>query len=49
MRKAVLGLLVALTAVLAAAPLASADQTQTLASADQTQTVACCGGTPGFP
>lgn len=40
MRKAILGLLVALTAVLAAAP---------LASADQTQTVACCGGTPGQP
>ncbi|MDQ1032731.1 hypothetical protein QF035_010313 [Streptomyces umbrinus] len=40
MRKAVLGLFVALAAVLAVAP---------LASADQTQAVACCGGTPGFP
>ncbi|MEU9900539.1 hypothetical protein ACIBCS_41070 [Streptomyces phaeochromogenes] len=40
MRKAVLGLFVALAAVLAVAP---------LASADQTQTVACCGGGPGFP
>ncbi|MFC8201469.1 hypothetical protein ACFUTV_39650 [Streptomyces sp. NPDC057298] len=40
MRRAVLGLFVALAAVLAAVP---------LASADQTQTVACCGGTPGFP
>ncbi|MCX5357522.1 hypothetical protein OG864_01960 [Streptomyces sp. NBC_00124] len=37
MRKAVLGLFVALAAVLAVTP---------LASADQTQTVACCGGTP---
>ncbi|MFE6195879.1 hypothetical protein [Streptomyces sp. NPDC057838] len=40
MRKAVLGLFVALAAVLAVAP---------LAGADQTDTVACCGGTPGFP
>ncbi|MFF3489179.1 hypothetical protein ACFYXC_38955 [Streptomyces sp. NPDC002701] len=40
MRKAVLGVFLALTAVLAVAP---------LANADQTQTVACCGGTPGFP
>ncbi|MGW7207544.1 hypothetical protein [Streptomyces sp. NPDC054837] len=40
MRKAVLGLLVALAAVLAVAPLASAD-------ADQTDTVACCGGGGG--
>ncbi len=39
-RKAVLGLFVALAAVLAVTP---------LAGADQTQTVACCGGTPGFP
>lgn len=39
MRKAVLGVFVALAAVLAVAP---------LASADQTQTVACCGGTGGF-
>ncbi|GHA69484.1 hypothetical protein GCM10010372_81030 [Streptomyces tauricus] len=38
MRKAVLGLFVALAAVLAMAP---------LAGADQTQTVACCGGMPG--
>lgn len=37
MRKAVLGLLVAVAAVLAVAP---------LAGADQTQSVACCGGTP---
>ncbi|MGI3198815.1 hypothetical protein ACRJ4W_09740 [Streptomyces sp. GLT-R25] len=40
MRKVVLGLFVALAAVLAVAP---------FASADQTQTVACCGGTPGQP
>ncbi|MFF3489177.1 hypothetical protein ACFYXC_38945 [Streptomyces sp. NPDC002701] len=38
MRKAVLGVFLALTAVLAVAP---------LASADHTQTVACCGGMPG--
>ncbi|MFC8201708.1 hypothetical protein ACFUTV_40965 [Streptomyces sp. NPDC057298] len=38
MRKAALGLLVALAAVLAVAP---------LAGADQTQTVACCGMPPG--
>jgi hypothetical protein len=37
MRKAVLGLFVAVAAVLAVAP---------FAGADQTQTVACCGGTP---
>ena len=37
MRKAVLGLLVALAAVLAVAP---------LAGADQTETVACCGPVP---
>ncbi|WP_272924236.1 hypothetical protein [Streptomyces sp. SID5789] len=40
MRKAVLGVFVALAAVLAVAP---------LAGADQSETVACCGGTPGFP
>ncbi|MFI9773051.1 hypothetical protein ACIHJG_40540 [Streptomyces sp. NPDC052415] len=40
MRKAALGLFVALATVLAITP---------LATADQTQTVACCGGTPGFP
>ncbi|MES5825479.1 hypothetical protein [Streptomyces sp. RG80] len=40
MRKAVLGLFIALTAVLAVVP---------LASADQTQTVACCGKPPGQP
>jgi hypothetical protein len=40
MRKAVLGLFVALAAVLAVAP---------LAGADQTQTVACCGQPPGQP
>ncbi|MFI9771910.1 hypothetical protein ACIHJG_34350 [Streptomyces sp. NPDC052415] len=40
MRRAVLGLLVALAAVLAVTP---------LATADQTQTIACCGGGPGFP
>ncbi|MGW9453385.1 hypothetical protein [Streptomyces sp. NPDC055632] len=40
MRKAVLGVLVALAAVLAVAP---------LAGADQTDTVACCGGGPGHP
>jgi hypothetical protein len=39
-RKALLGLFVALAAVLAAAP---------LTSADHTQTVACCGGMPGHP
>ncbi|MCW8102681.1 hypothetical protein [Streptomyces tauricus] len=38
MRKAALGLFIALTAVLAIAPLASADQNQTLA---------CCGMPPG--
>ncbi|MEU9919000.1 hypothetical protein [Streptomyces sp. NPDC051001] len=37
MRKTVLGLFVALAAVLAVAP---------FTSADQTQTVACCGGHP---
>jgi hypothetical protein len=37
MRKAVIGLFVALAAVLATAP---------LTSADQTHTVACCGHTP---
>jgi hypothetical protein len=37
MRKAVIGLFVALAAVLAVAP---------LAGADQTETVACCGQTP---
>ena len=37
MRKAVLGLFVALAAVFAVAP---------LASADQTKTVACCGQIP---
>ncbi|MFF5011282.1 hypothetical protein ACFY3G_51980 [Streptomyces phaeochromogenes] len=40
MRKAVLGLFVALAAVLAVAP---------FAGADQTQTVACCGLPPGHP
>lgn len=41
MRKAVLGLLVALAAVLAVAP---------LADAGQTEVVACCGPTPpGWP
>ncbi|MGW5615517.1 hypothetical protein [Streptomyces sp. NPDC003877] len=41
MRKAVLSLFVALAAVLAVAP---------LAGADQTQTVACCGNPhPGWP
>jgi hypothetical protein len=41
MRKAVLGLFVALAAVLAVAP---------LAGADQVRTVACCGPTPpGWP
>ncbi|MFI6340501.1 hypothetical protein [Streptomyces sp. NPDC050535] len=40
MRKTVIGLLVALTAVLAVAP---------LANAGHTETVACCGGTPGQP
>lgn len=38
-RKALLGVLVAVAAVLAVAP---------LAGADETQTVACCGGTGGF-
>ncbi|MEU1084274.1 hypothetical protein ABZ368_29255 [Streptomyces sp. NPDC005908] len=42
MRKAALGVLVALAAVLAVAPLASA-------GADQTDTVACCGQPPGHP
>jgi hypothetical protein len=37
MRKALIGLFVALVAVLAVAP---------LTSADQTDTVACCGHTP---
>ncbi|MGW6015918.1 hypothetical protein [Streptomyces sp. NPDC055210] len=41
MRKAVLSLFVALAAVLAVAPFASADQTP--------QTNACCGGMPGHP
>jgi hypothetical protein len=40
MRKAALALFMALTAVLAVAP---------LAGADHTQTVACCGGGPGHP
>jgi len=40
MRKAVLGLFVALSVVLAVAP---------FAGADQTQTVACCGMPPGHP
>ncbi|MFF4509053.1 hypothetical protein [Streptomyces sp. NPDC001401] len=40
MRKAVIGLFVALAAVLAVAP---------FAGADQPQTVACCGGGPGHP
>ncbi|MEU0650297.1 hypothetical protein [Streptomyces umbrinus] len=40
MRKAVLGLFVAVAAVLAVAP---------FAGADQTQTVACCGQPPGQP
>ncbi|MDX3697846.1 hypothetical protein PV726_48370 [Streptomyces europaeiscabiei] len=39
MRKAVLGLFVALAAVLAVVPLAGA-------SADQSETVACCGQNP---
>jgi hypothetical protein len=39
-RKTVLGLFVALAAILAAAP---------LAAADQSNTVACCGGMPGHP
>lgn len=39
MRKIALGVLVALAAVLAVAP---------LASADQSQTVACCGPNPKF-
>jgi hypothetical protein len=39
-RKAVLGLFVALAAVFAVAP---------LAGAGQTETAACCGGTPGQP
>ncbi|WP_284049052.1 hypothetical protein [Streptomyces sp. YS415] len=42
MRETVLGVLVALAAVLAVAPIASA-------GAHQSNTVACCGGTPGFP
>ncbi|ELP70188.1 hypothetical protein ACKI1I_20730 [Streptomyces turgidiscabies] len=42
MRKAVLGLFVALAAVLAVVPLAGA-------SADQGETVACCGMPPGHP
>ncbi|MET7704269.1 hypothetical protein [Streptomyces sp. NPDC005485] len=41
MRQAVIGLFVALAAVLAVAPLAGADH--------HTETVACCGGTTGFP
>jgi hypothetical protein len=40
MRKAVLGLLVAVAVVLAVAP---------FAGADQGETVACCGGGPGHP
>ncbi|WP_281403214.1 hypothetical protein [Streptomyces tauricus] len=40
MRRSVLGLFVALATVLAVAP---------FANADQTQTVACCGGGPGHP
>ncbi|WP_405742408.1 hypothetical protein OG885_43805 [Streptomyces sp. NBC_00028] len=40
MRKAVIGVFVALAVVLAVAP---------FADAGQTETVACCGGTPGFP
>ncbi|MER6678656.1 hypothetical protein [Streptomyces sp. NPDC000983] len=40
MRKAVLGVFVALAAVLAVAP---------LAGAGHSETVACCGGGPGFP
>ncbi|MFI8529940.1 hypothetical protein ACIGMX_06760 [Streptomyces aquilus] len=40
MRKAVLGLFVALVAVLTVAP---------FTNADQTQTVACCGMPPGIP
>ncbi|MFH0178715.1 hypothetical protein ACIA6D_44470 [Streptomyces cacaoi] len=40
MRKAVLGLFVALAAVLAVAP---------LTNADQSETVACCGMPPGHP
>lgn len=39
-RKTVLGLFMALTVVLAVAP---------LADAGQTETAACCGGGPGFP
>ncbi|SNX88605.1 hypothetical protein SAMN06272735_9076 [Streptomyces sp. TLI_55] len=42
MRKAVLGLFVALVAALAVAPLVDA-------GTGQTQTVACCGGMPGHP
>ncbi|MEU5324012.1 hypothetical protein AB0G67_45915 [Streptomyces sp. NPDC021056] len=41
MRRAVLGVFVALAAVLAGAPLAGA-------GAGPTETVACCGGGPGF-
>jgi len=40
MHKAILGLFVAVAAVLAVAP---------LAGADQSETVACCGGMPGHP
>ncbi|MEU3855176.1 hypothetical protein [Streptomyces sp. NPDC029554] len=40
MRRAVLSVFVALAAVLAVAP---------LAGADQSQTVACCGKPPGVP
>lgn len=40
MRKAILGLFVALSALVAVVP---------LASGGQTETVACCGGGPGFP
>lgn len=40
MRKALMGLFVALAVVLAVAP---------LATAGQTETAACCGGTPGQP
>jgi len=39
MRKAVLGVLMALAVVLAGAP---------LAGSGPTETVACCGGGPGF-
>ncbi|MFI6335879.1 hypothetical protein [Streptomyces sp. NPDC050535] len=40
MRKAVLGLFMALAAVLAVTP---------LANTDHTETAACCGGMPGHP